>query len=307
MIRPRALRPGARVALVAPAGPLAPGTVELAEERVRALGWQPVVGASARGRRGFLSASDADRTRDLQTALDSADIDAIWCLRGGYGTMRIMDRINLLPLRLRPRPLIGFSDNTVLHLLATQAGVISFHGPHPAGAELTAFSTARLLEMVTGGEGPPPRFPMPEGQRVVTLVGGRAAGRLIGGNLALLAATVGTRAQMNAEGAVLVIEDVGEPLYRVDRMLTQLRLAGALDGLAGIVVGAFSNRPDEGDPALPSLAELLADRLGDPGVPLAYGFPFGHIPESWTLPIGATVTLDADAGTLALCEVVVEP
>lgn len=314
MIRPRGLRPGARVALVAPAGPLAPGAVERAEARVKALGWEPVVSPNARGKHGFLSAPDADRLSDLQSALDSRDTDAIWCLRGGYGTMRIANALEFAPLRKRPRPLIGFSDNTVLHLLATRAGVISFHGPHLAAEDLSEFSLGCLVEAVTpapaeGRTNPVPRkLPFPAGAPSPrTLSRGSVTGRLAGGNLALLAATLGTRAQLVPEGAVLAIEDIGEPLYRIDRMLTQLRLSGALGGVAGIAVGAFNQRPDEGDKTLPSLDEVVLDRLGDLNVPIVAGLPFGHISESWTLPIGATVTLDADARTLSLLEAAVEP
>lgn len=304
MIRPAALGPGARVALVAPAGPLAPEAVERAEARVRALGWEPVTSLHARDRHGFLSGTDADRLADLQAALDSAEVDGIWCLRGGYGTMRIMHRLDLRPLRERPRPLIGFSDNTVLHLLATREGVISFHGPHPATERLSTFSLGRLTAAVTGEAG---ELPLPPGaERPERLVGGSVTGRLAGGNLALLAATLGTRARIAAEGSILAIEDVGEPLYRIDRMLTQLRLTGVLEDVAGIAVGAFNRRPDEDDEALPTLADVLGDRLGDLGVPVARGFPFGHIEESWTLPIGARVSLDADAGSLTLLGPAVE-
>jgi muramoyltetrapeptide carboxypeptidase len=300
-VRPQALRPGSRVALVASAGPLAPEAIDRAEERLRALGWLPVTAPHVRHNHfGYLSAPDADRLADLQSALDSEEIDGIWCLRGGYGTMRIMDALDLSPLGERPRPLIGFSDNTVLHLLAARAGVVSFHGPHPAAVELSEFSLNHLLAMVAGDDSVQgtDSFPLPAGAPSPTvLAGGTATGRLVGGNLALLAATIGTRAQMNTEGAILAIEDVGEPLYRIDRMLTQLRCAGVLDGVAGIALGAFSQRPDEGGARLPSLAALFEDRLGDLGVPVVCGLPFGHIPDSWTLPMGARVTL-TDAGRL---------
>lgn len=307
MIRPPALRPGARVALVAPAGPLAEGAVERAVERVRAWGWEPLPGRFCRGRCGYLSGTDEERLADLNQALRSPENDAVWCLRGGYGTMRILDRVDWGALVERPRPLIGFSDNTALHLALHHRGVVSFHGPHPATPELTEFSRAGLLRVLTRAE-PAGVLPLPDGgaARARTLVGGRAEGPLVGGNLALLAALAGTPYGVRAEGAVLFVEDVGEAAYRVDRMLSQLLLSGALDGVAGVVVGAFTESPDE--EGLPDAMEVIADRLGGLGVPMASGFPFGHVEESWTLPLGVRARLDADAGTLELREAaVVEP
>lgn len=303
MIRPPALRPGARVALVAPAGPLADGAVERAVERVRAWGWEPVPGDFCRGRCGFLAGTDEERAADFEAALRSPDNDAIWCLRGGYGTLRILDRIDWAPLVERPRPLIGFSDNTALHLALFRRGVVSFHGPHPATPEVTEFSREGLLRVLTRPE-PAGVLPFPaEGpRRAATLHTGRAEGPLVGGNLALLAALAGTPWALHARGAVLFLEDVGEASYRVDRMLSQLLLSGALDGVAGVAVGAFSESPDEGRAEYPSATDVIAERLAPLGVPVAAGFPFGHIDESWTLPLGVRARLDAERGTLELLE-----
>jgi muramoyltetrapeptide carboxypeptidase len=138
----------------------------------------------------------------------------------------------------------------------------------------------------------------------VVVRAGSAEGRLIGGNLALLSATLGTPYQVDATGAILAIEDVGEPPYRLDRLLTQLRLAGVLEGVAGVALGSFAEC--EGDAGDPGLLDVFADRLGDLGVPVLAGLPFGHVPHNWTLPFGVRARLDADAGTLALLEPAVE-
>ncbi len=150
-------------------------------------------------------------------------------------------------------------------------------------------------------------LPFPAGgpRRAETLAPGVAEGPLVGGNLALLAALSGTPWALRAEGAVLFLEDVGEPSYRVDRMLSQLLLSGALEGVAGVAVGAFSESPDEGKPEYPTAAEVVAERLAPLGVPIAFGFPFGHVDESWTLPLGVRARLDAGAGTLELTEAAV--
>ena len=306
MIRPPALRPGARIALVAPAGPLPEGAVDRAAERVREWGWEPLPGEYCRGRCGYLSGTDEERAADFNAALRAPGNDAVWCLRGGYGTMRILDRIDWDALVERPRPVIGFSDNTALHLALHRRGVVSFHGPHPATLELPEFSRGGLLSVLTRAE-PAGVLPFPTGgsERAETVVGGHAEGPLVGGNLALVAATLGTPYAMRAEGAILFLEDVGEPAYRVDRMLSQLLLSGVLEGVAGIALGGFTEAPDEGKEGLPSTLEVLADRLGGLGIPIASGFPFGHVEESWTLPLGVRARLDADAGTLALVEAAV--
>lgn len=299
MIVPRALREGARIALVAPAGPLADGAVDRAVSRVSDLGWEPVVGMHARGRRGFLAGSDDERLRDMNAALRSPDIDGIWCLRGGYGTMRILDRIDWAALTARPRPLIGFSDNTALHLAARRQGVVSFHGPHPAAEDYTPFSI-ELLKRSVSEPAPLGKLPFPTGDRPSTVVAGVAEGPLVGGNLSILAALCGTPYAMQASGAVVFLEEVGEPGYRVDRLLSQLLMAGALEGAAGVVVGAFSERPDEGQDGLPSTRDILLDRLEALGIPVAADFPFGHVADNWTLPVGVRARLDATAGTLEI-------
>jgi muramoyltetrapeptide carboxypeptidase len=309
MIRPPALRPGSRIALVAPAGPLAPGAVDRAIERVERWGWVPLTGEHARGRRGYLSGTDEERAADFSAALLSPDNDAIWCLRGGYGTMRIIDRLPWGALRQRPRPLIGFSDNTALHLAAQREGVISFHGPHPAAEDLPEFSIQGLHAALAGAvSGEPLPFPPAiPAARAEAVVGGTAEAPLVGGNLSLIAATLGTPYAIRADGNLLFLEEVGEPVYRIDRLLSQLRLAGVLDRVKGVIIGAFSECPDEFEELSPTPAEVIADRLSDLGVPVATGFPFGHVAESWTLPLGVRARLDADAGTLTLLEPGVQP
>lgn len=306
MIRPPALRPGALISLVAPAGPLADGAIERAISRVRAAGWEPQLGPHSANRSGYLAGTDQQRLDDLNAALGSSENDAVWCLRGGYGTMRIIDRVHWIRLAERPRPLIGFSDNTVLHLAAQQTGVVSFHGPHPGATDLPEFSMTALRAVVeqTNPVGILP-FPPESAGRAETLMGGAAEGPLVGGNLSLLAATIGTPFQVLSDGAILFFEEVAEPVYRVDRLLSQLRLAGLLDRVAGVAVGAISDCPDAGNSSLPHASEVVLERLRHLGVPVAFGFPFGHVPHNLTLPMGIRARLDADAGSLELLEAAV--
>ena len=301
LIRPAAPAAGARVSLVAAAGPLPDGGLERAIARVRELGWEPLVGEHASARRGYLAGDDEGRLADLNDALARPDNEMIWLLRGGYGTMRIVERAALEALRARPRPLVGFSDNTVLHLAAARQHVVTFHGPHPAASDLSAFSIdclRQVLEPRAAGTLPlPPGDPPP-----TTLVSGVAEGPLVGGNLSLLAATTGTPYELRPAGSILFIEEVGEPAYRVDRLLSQLLLAGLFDDVAGVAVGAISECPDSGSPGLPDPHVVVLDRLERLGVPIVYGFPFGHIPRSWTLPVGVRARLDGTAAALEILE-----
>jgi muramoyltetrapeptide carboxypeptidase len=298
--RPSRRRPlvgaGARVALVAPAGPLR-GASELdrALENVRSFGWEPVVAPHALARDGYFAGSDAQRSADLNAALADDSIDAVWCLRGGYGTMRILESLDYDAVARRAKAIIGYSDITALHAaLRTRCGVTSFHGP-TARAHLSAFSRASLHRAVVEGCDPCGDAP---GARV--LRGGRADGVLAGGNLALLSALVGTPFAAHLDGAILVLEDIDEAVYRIDRMLQQLLLARQLDGVRAIAFGACTNCPeaaDDGARRLDDVVAELADRLG---VPAIAGLPVGHIDDQWTLPLGAFATLDADRRSLTV-------
>jgi len=291
MRRPPALEPGCRVALVAPAGPLRnEEDLRRAEENARQLGWLPVSGHYVLARRGYLAGTDDERLADFNAAARDPTIDAVWCLRGGYGTMRLLEGVDYDAWRRAPKPLIGYSDITALHAaIGARADLVTFHGP-TARATLTDFSRASLESALRGvdscGTAPDAR----------ALVSGRARGRLVGGNLAMLAALTGTPYAPNYDGAILVVEDVGEPVYRLDRMLTQLRLSGALGACVGIVFGAFTGIPSD-DPA-GNVDDLLEEVARTIDVPCIVGAPVGHIEDQWTIPLGAVAELDADSLTL---------
>lgn len=296
MIRPPRLSAGARVALIAPAGPISDERVDMALDRCARLGLVPVLGAAARNRHGgYLAGSDDERLDDLQWALTSPDIDAVWALRGGYGTMRLLDRLDFAPLTTAPRPYIGFSDNTAVHLALLARRVVSFHGPH-AGGDATQLAE-RCLQDVLFHARPAGMLPLPDAPSVITLRNGVAEGPLIGGNLALLAGMCGTPGAPVARGAILFVEDIGEPAYRLDRQWTQLVLAGALDGIAGLAFGRFTDCGDADE--VTALLQSFADHLG---VPAVMQLPIGHEPDNWTLPLGVRTRLDAARGTLELLE-----
>jgi muramoyltetrapeptide carboxypeptidase len=282
------------VALIAPAGALrGPEQLETATHNARALGWEPVPGASVLARHGYLGGSDAERLFDLNAALGDESIDAIWCVRGGYGITRLLAHVDYASLARRPRALIGYSDVTALHAAAgTRCELVTFHGPTARG-ELTEFSRSSLLRAaVEGGD------PCGWAADARTIRGGRAHGRLVGGNLSLLAALAGTPYAPDYRGALLVLEDVGEPAYRIDRMLVQLAQSGALSQIAGLVVGHFTESSAGDEIPGGALDVLVREAAEIAGVPAIAGAPIGHIQDQWTLPLGAMARLDADALTL---------
>jgi len=287
---PRPLLVGARVALVSPSGPLeGPYELERAVATAESIGWQVSVGSHALARTGYFAGDDAQRGDDLLSALQDPAIDGIWCLRGGYGSARLLPRLPRTLLQRHAKPLIGFSDITALHAAWQDAGLISYHGP-TARAPLTSWSREYLVRAVrarTESAGAAPE--------ATVLHGGQATGRLAGGNVALLASLCGTPWAVSFRGAIAVLEDVGEATYRLDRMLLQLRLAGAFDGCVGIAFGHCTDCPDstsDGTRTVIAVVQELAEALQ---VPTLFGLPIGHIADQWTLPFGALATLNADA------------
>jgi muramoyltetrapeptide carboxypeptidase len=286
---PPPLAAGARVALVAPAGPLrGRDDLDRAIANVRDLGWEPVVATHALARRGYFAGDDDARARDLDEALRDARIDGVWCLRGGYGALRVLTRIDWDALRARPKTVLGYSDVTALHgAIARQARLVSYHAP-TARTPLSAFSRASLAHAVRGEDS------CGIAERARVLRPGRATGRLEGGNLAVFAALVGTPYLPSLDGAILVLEDVNEAVYRIDRMLVQLRLSGALHGVRAIIFGECTNCPEESDDGARTLDDVLLELAYGLRVPCLAGVPIGHVPEQWTLPLGALAEVDVE-------------
>ena len=267
----------------------------------------------AGGRHGYLAGTDDDRLADLNQAIADPTIDAIWCIRGGYGVTRILDRVDFQPLRDRPKVILGYSDITALLLAATRhAGLVTFHGP-TARAPMPAFSRWHFERVLASAEpaGRLGRLPEPAGvlvpkdNRILTIRAGVVEGPLMGGNLSLLQCLMGTPHWPDLDGAILFLEDVGEDLYRVDRVLAHLRAAGVLGGLAGVAVGRFTQLQRHMSDGAFGYDEVLATYFEPLGVPVAFGFPVGHIDDQWTLPLGVRARLDAGAGELELLEAAV--
>lgn len=311
LVRPPRLAPGIRMALVAPAGPLLErDDLTRAAALCRALGYEPVPGPHAGGRYGYFSGTDEERLADLNGAFRDPSIDAVWCIRGGYGVTRILEHVDFEALARRPRAVIGYSDITALLAgITRRAGLVAFHAP-TARAEMPGFSRRHFARVLTAAEPAgtleslpvPADVLVPRENRVVTIRGGMAEGPLAGGNLTLLQCLIGTRFLPDLDGALLFLEDVNEELYRIDRMLAHLRLAGALARIRGVLIGRFSGLERHNADGALGLDEVLEHHFGPLGVPVAHGLPIGHIDDQWTVPLGVRARFDADAGVVELLE-----
>ena len=289
-----ALPPGACLGIVAPAGPPKPGVLEQVAPMVQRLGFVPKLfpGCAGPAHLGHLAADDAQRLSDLHPALVDPEVHALLCLRGGYGCIRLADRVDLDLVRRAAKPLIGYSDITTLHGLWARAGVPAWHAPMPASdwvkdggwpdAEHLGAALQRGVWADDWQQAEGPAHPLDQG--------GVVEGSLLGGNLSVIVSGLHTPADPDWRGALLFLEDVSEDPYRVDRYLTQLRLAGVLDAVAGFVLGGFSEA-DSADAA-------LADALQPLGKPVLAGWPAGHIQPNRALPLGLRVRLDVPARRL---------
>jgi muramoyltetrapeptide carboxypeptidase len=252
---------------------------------VRLLGFEPVLGAHAREERDHLAGSDEQRAADVNVALRDPAIRGVFALRGGYGTMRILDRLDYAAFSADPKVVLGYSDLTAaLNALTQRARAITFHGP-VMNRPLSRASCERILSAL--GEGIPAQDLALASPCVSR---GTARGPLRGGNLSLIAHLCGTPFAVETRGAIVFIEDVGEAPYRIDRMLTQLRLAGAFEAAAGVAVGDIGGNG------------VVRERLAGLGIPVAMGAPFGHIDDQAVMPIGVECELDADRGMLRFLE-----
>lgn len=317
-IRPAALKPGDTIAFVAPAGPLDETRMERARARLEALGFHVRVPADLYRAHGYLAGSDERRAAELMAAFADPQVQAIFPGTGGYGVTRMLDRLDYAVIRRNPKILIGFSDITALHLaIQKKTGLVTFHSPNPMyglgnEGDLKPFSAeyfwrALLNERYLRPDGKPLpagyAIELPEGVEATTVLApGIGSGRLTGGNLSLVAALMGTPYEIETAGCVLFLEDVGERPYRIDRYLSQLRLGGKLEGLAGVILGQFSDCQPKPDEQSLSLDEVLADYFADLGVPVIMNFPTGHAANNATLPFNALVEVDAEHNRVRVLE-----
>lgn len=288
---PPVLREGDRVAVIAPSSPFDPGEFEAGLSVLRRIGLVPVVNEEVYRKQGYLAGSDRERARSLEQAFADPDVKGVFCARGGYGAMRALPYINEAAVTAVPKVFMGFSDITALHcFLYSRCRMAVFHGP--VAASLAGADARTLDSLKTLFSEESLSHAIPEIGRVRA---GTAAGRLFGGNLATLCALTGTPWQPDLAGHILFLEERGEALYRIDRMLCQMKLAGMFENVRGVVLGSFT---DCGEQA--PIERLLAQVFSDPPVPVASGLEAGHGPVNRVLPMGREALLDVDAGMLTI-------
>ena len=312
---PRRLEDGDLVAVVAPAAPW-----ENRSERLRAVnaleswGLRVRLGAHIDDRHGYLAGRDEDRAADLNAAFADPEVAAIICLQGGYGTSRLLPHLDRDVIAANPKALCGYSDITTLHLAVeawSAAPTITFYSNGASGlggTTVSAFSRATLVRALFSDEPYGPIATDPDDPYVRAISGGLARGRLTGGCLSLVVATLGTAIEIDTTDRILYLEDLDMPAYQLDGLLTHLRNAGKLDACAGIVIGELKGVGWREDRAAfmqdLSVEDVLEELLAPLGVPCLYGLPIGHGKHHATVPHGALATLDADAGSLVIDEVV---
>ena len=312
-VRPKRLSPGDTIALVSPASATFNSVdFQIARESLEALGFKVRAGEHMMERFGYLAGADKARADDINTAFADRSVAAVHAIRGGWGSARLLPYLDFDAIRRNPKVLIGYSDITAL-LLSIQAktGLITFHGPIGLG-RWDAWSLDYYRRVVMNGEAV--TYSNKQGLsgdrnslvqvefRTLTVTPGKARGRLLGGNLTVLTAILGSPYLPDWDDAILFCEDVGEDLYRVDRMFTQLKLAGVLPKIKGFVFGSCSEcGPGEGYASL-TLEEIIRDHIKPLNVPAWQGAMIGHAQPQWTLPVGAQVEIDASAATIKLLE-----
>ncbi len=293
---PRKLRPGDKIAIVSPAGPIDRDIVEKAAAVIRGQGFEPVIYPHAFGRNGHFSGTHDERFADLQAALTDTAVRAILCSRGGYGVVHNLDRLAALPLKDDPKWIIGFSDISALHALMASNNIASIHSSMAKQIMLGADDPDnKMLFGILRGEMPSYTFAPNEYNCT-----GTATGRLLGGNLAVIADLISTPFDIIRPGSILFIEDVSEPIYKVERILYQLKLSGILPNLKGLIIGQFTDYKPDGNHK--RIEDMIHDIVKDYDYPIAFGVPVGHVDHNIPLieSSEATLTVTPEKVTLTL-------
>jgi len=313
LLKPERLCFGDTVGIVAPSSPPPdPKAVDRAAEALERYGFVPKLAANVRARHGFLAGGDRERAADVMQMFTDKMVKAIICLRGGYGAARVLELLDYRAIRRHAKIFSGFSDITSLHCaFAKKVNMISIHAPMLNGwlqaQDVPEFTRASFLRTVMEAKPPGSIVADYDKKNISTVCCGVAEGRLVGGNLSVLCASIGTPFEPSFKGKILFIEDVNEQPYRLDRMLTQLLNAGLLRHAAGVAVGVNRDCEDDHKEQVieeyrQSPADVMAERLQTLGVPVVMGLPFGHVELNATIPLGAHARLDADNGDLIILE-----
>ncbi|MBQ4595810.1 MAG: LD-carboxypeptidase [Firmicutes bacterium] len=297
MIWPKPLKHGDKVAITAPSSPVSDEKLEMSVESIKFLGLEPVVMPSCHMAHGYLAGPDKQRADDINTAFADDTIKGIFCLRGGYGTTRLLPMLDFEMIKNNPKIFIGYSDISSLHFNVNQkCDLITFHGPMPTTDYRVheGFTNDSLRTCLFAHE-KLKTIGNPEGEEIITLREGFAKGTLVGGNLSLMAGTLGSPYEVDTKGKIFFIEDVDEMPFRLDKMLTALALAGKFRDCEGIILGTFERCEEADHPSL-SLREIFEEVVLPWGKPTVLNLRAGHIYPQSTLPMGAEVNFEAKDG-----------
>jgi muramoyltetrapeptide carboxypeptidase len=289
MITPPFLQPGDKIAIVAPARKITPAEVEPALMKIREWGFVPVCGEHLYSTDNQFAGTDAERAADFQQMLDDDNIKAILCARGGYGTHRILDKLDFTGFCALPKWIIGYSDVTVLHsFIHQELSIETIHAAMPVNFPLNGEDNESLLSLhkILTGNSPEYRMPAHPMNRI-----GESTGLLTGGNLSILYSLRGTPGDVSTEGKLLFIEDIDEYLYHIDRMMINLKMGGKLERLSGLIVGGMSDMRDNAIPFGKTAEEIIAAAVQNYSFPVIFGFPSGHLPENLALVLGRKIHL----------------
>jgi muramoyltetrapeptide carboxypeptidase len=298
---PPYLQKGDTIGIVAPAGFMPIEKMQTCIETLDSWGYNVQMGATTHSdSQNYFSGTDEERLNDLQQMLDDRNIKAVLCARGGYGTSRIVDRINFKKFRKHPKWIIGFSDITVLHShLFSNYKIASLHAPMAAAFNDGEFNNPFILSLKDALEGKPSHYECEPNAFNKT---GETKGPLVGGNLSLIAHLIGTKSDIKTKNKILFLEDVGEYLYNVDRLLLQLKRSGKLDKLAGLIIGGFTDSKDTERPFGKSVYDIVYEHVNEFDFPICFGFPVSHDKENYALKVGAKYQLQIQNDKVILWE-----
>ncbi|MFS0513666.1 LD-carboxypeptidase [Nostoc sp. UIC 10607] len=302
--KPPRLQLGDTVGLIAPAGIVDAKDIEAAQQSILQLGLKVKLGKHILDRYGYLAGKDSDRAQDVNLMFSDRTIKAIIAMRGGWGCNRILPLLNYSLIRSHPKILMGYSDITTLLLaINARSQMITFHGP-VATSTWNQFTVDYFKRILFNAETVTMQNLNPSEVRVQTIARGKARGKLVGGNLSVLSAMVGSPYLPSWNKSILFVEEIGEDVYRLDRMLTQLKTTGILNQIAGFIFGQCTNCSLGDEPSF-TLMQVLQDHILPLGIPAWYGSMIGHIKDKFTLPIGVEVEIDAELGTIRMLEAAV--
>ena len=306
MLKPKPLHRGDTIGLVGISGAMHEPETKFDKmlAAIDALGYKVIIADSCREEYGYLSGTDESRARGLNQMFRDDRVDAVVCMRGGYGVARMLDMVDFDVIRANPKIVLGYSDITALHTaIHEKVGMVTIHGPMPCSQwmEFDDFTRESMLRALSSTE-PLGLLKNPEGMEPQCVVPGKCTGLLVGGNLTLIASACGTPFALDATDKILLLEDINEYIYRLDSMLTQLRQAGLFEQCAGVVLGGFTNCTEEYERYALHLEDIIRDIIVPAGKPVLANMSIGHMDTKITVPLGVQCAMDAEAGTLEITE-----